>query len=772
MFPTHSRNNRWIACRILPLAWLALVSLPSALALQGTVITPVTITSPGGSPINFSLYLPPGHTPGGTARYPVIYHLHGIGGRHDGNQIRSVPTSHEAAVAAGLIEPAIIVFPDAYTDSFWANSANSSKPAESDVLAIISHVDASYRTRASRQSRAMQGFSMGGFGAAKFAAKYPDLFCVCVIYDAALIDWAVAQQSHPLIASEVFNNSSTYFDQYSPWYWVPRNAATLQAGVPFRQVVGVLKPNNERFRDVLAANGITPSYVQTTAPHDLQPLLDQGGAGSWAFISAAFAQNPPAPPPTGTTVPAATPRTFAASAGLYGLLPTNIAATHPSVATFLNHPHFSGVSVRTYWRDLQPTQGGFNWSYYDAVIAAAQAKNKRVILRLEAAWASPQWVLNAVQNAGGPLYEYFERNQETTPDVKEKMPAPWDATYLGLWQAFVTALGARYNGNPAVAGVLISGCSRSTEMYLPVFPAEGGPDWSAAPFNYTPQKLIASWQGVIDAFARAFPDKPIGLSLSKPLADDDVVEAVAAYGVTEYPWHFYAKISYWGNANDPAFFPTAAFLEVADEYTHGGLEPAGAAQADVTGAAVSLALSWHTLGIFEVYLAQRDNFTALKAAIDTHRNMIEQMSLGVTAQSGQVQLSWTVANPGLYPQGFKILRLVGDFPAGINDPAAKLVYEGNASGSATENNSAAEATWYYSVYDKSTGYTLAQVTAATVPATLATPVTPTLLGTSTPVSNPAPVGSGGGGAHSIVFLGLLAAAGAIRAKSLATGRIS
>lgn len=756
MFPSFGQT---VARRLFLGVLLAGFCVARLMALQGTVLTPVTFTSPAGSTVRFSLYLPPGYTDG-SARYPVVYHLHGIGGTHNGNQISSVPASHEAAVAAGLIEPAIIVFPDGYDDSFWADSANSAKQAERDVLDIIRQVDANYRTRASRLSRAIEGFSMGGFGAAKFATKYPDRFCVCVIYDGALLKWPVVQQRHASVASEVFNNSSARFDQFSAWHWTPANAEALRSGVPFRQVVGALTANNREFRDTLVASGITPSYVETGAPHNLQPLLDQGGAESWAFIGAAFAKagNGIPPPPTVPVVtppPAAAPKTFAGNAGLYGLLTTNIAATSSQVTTFLNHADFAGVSARTYWRDLEPTQGAYNWSYYDAVIAATQAKGKRVVLRLEAAWASPQWVLDAVQAAGGPLYEYYEKHQETTPDVKERMPAPWDPTYLAHWKTFVVALGARYNGSPAVAGVLITGCSRSSEMYLPT-PEDGGPDWKAAPFSYTPEKLTVAWEGVIDTFAGAFPDKPVGLSLSKPLEDDGVVQAVAAYGSIEYPWHFYVKISYWGNANDSAYYPTAALSAVADEYTHGGLEPAGAAQSDATAAAIVAAISWHTLGIFEVYQAQRDNFATLKAAIDTRRTMIERMTFAATAGVGSAQLTWTITSPNPYPQGISILRRADDFPAGIGDAKAVTVFTGNGSGNQSDTGLSSQTT-YYSVYDKANGYTLAQAAVKPTASTPAPPPTPT-----SPPTPPPSGGSGGGGAPSLWFVALLAAVAALR----------
>lgn len=426
-------------------------------------------------------------------------------------------------------------------------------------------------------------------------------------------------------------------------------------------------------------------------------------------------------------VSAAEPKTFVDDAGLYGLLTTNIAATSSQVSTFLAHPDFVGVSVRTYWRDIEPTQGNRDWTYYDSLVSAAQAQGKRVILRLEAAWASPQWVLTAVQNAGGPLYQYYEKHQVTTPDLKESMPGPWDATYLLHWKNFIAAFGAKYNGNPTVAGVLISGCSRSTEMYLPVYPTDGGPDWYAAPFNYTPALLTGAWNEVIDAYASAFPAKSIGLSLSKPIADDGVVEAVVAHGVTSYPWHFYTKLSYWGNSNDPSFFPTAALLGVADEYTHGGQEPAGAGQADVTTAAINNAISWHTLGIFEVYQAQRNNFPTLKVAIDTRRTMINHLSFTATPQSTQALLAWTITTSTTYPAGFTILRKTGDFPAGLGDPAASIVYSSAnnpGNGNVTDTGLTNGTTYYYSVYEDNNGYTLAQATIVPV----VTPTTVTFNG--------------------------------------------
>jgi predicted peptidase len=282
------RANAWvvlIACFL-----FVILSTTQLLALSGSVQT-ITFTGPvTGHPVTFSLYLPSGYN-SSTNRYPVIIHLHGIGGTHNGAQISLVPESHEAAVIAGLIEPCIIVFPDGYNDSFWADSVNSTKPAETNVKEeIIPYLDANYRTIASRSRRVIQGFSMGGFGAAKFATKFPDTFCACVVYDGAMLTWEQVQQRHPVQTSEIFNNSGATFDLYSPWYWLGQNANALRTAMPFRDIAAALINENRAWRDALLAQSINSNYVETGLPHSIGPLLDAQGAASWSFISTAFAQ--------------------------------------------------------------------------------------------------------------------------------------------------------------------------------------------------------------------------------------------------------------------------------------------------------------------------------------------------------------------------------------------------------------------------------------------------------------------------------------------------
>jgi endo-1,4-beta-xylanase len=44
-------------------------------------------------------------------------------------------------------------------------------------MELIPHIDKTYRTIAGREGRAVEGFSQGGRGTARYMFKYPDLFC-------------------------------------------------------------------------------------------------------------------------------------------------------------------------------------------------------------------------------------------------------------------------------------------------------------------------------------------------------------------------------------------------------------------------------------------------------------------------------------------------------------------------------------------------------------------------------------------------------------------
>lgn len=109
------------------------------------------------------------HTSGRS--YPVLYLLHG------GNQdFRTFDGLGIRAWTAGL--PIIVVMPDGGRAGWYSNPVSSLcvPPARNwehfHMAQLLRWIEANFRTYAEFEGRAVSGFSMGGFGALKYAAKY------------------------------------------------------------------------------------------------------------------------------------------------------------------------------------------------------------------------------------------------------------------------------------------------------------------------------------------------------------------------------------------------------------------------------------------------------------------------------------------------------------------------------------------------------------------------------------------------------------------------
>lgn len=114
-------------------------------------------------------------------RYPVIYLLHGLSGHYDNW------TEKTKLVQYAMPYRVIIVMPEG-GDGWYTDSAVDPKGKfESYIVKeLIPEIDRKYRTIADRDHRAIAGLSMGGYGAMKFAFKYPELFVLAGSFSGAL----------------------------------------------------------------------------------------------------------------------------------------------------------------------------------------------------------------------------------------------------------------------------------------------------------------------------------------------------------------------------------------------------------------------------------------------------------------------------------------------------------------------------------------------------------------------------------------------------------
>jgi len=128
-------------------------------------------------PVGYCIYLPPGYASqkNSARRYPVVYYLHG--GR-PGSETKSVRLSPviDKAIRSGQVAPMIYVFVNGGEVSHYNYPEKNSLGEDVFVKELIPHVDATYRTLASRGGRGLEGFSQGGRGTTRIMFKHPQLF--------------------------------------------------------------------------------------------------------------------------------------------------------------------------------------------------------------------------------------------------------------------------------------------------------------------------------------------------------------------------------------------------------------------------------------------------------------------------------------------------------------------------------------------------------------------------------------------------------------------
>jgi ketosteroid isomerase-like protein len=134
----------------------------------------------GMSPVrSLTVYMPPHYEDEG-ARFPVLYVLN-----HFFQDHREPFASHGAkalldkAIAAGVIGDVIVVAADFSTpagSSWFVNSSATGNWEDFMVRELVPHIDARYRTLASRDSRGVVGDGVGGYGAIRFGMRHPEIF--------------------------------------------------------------------------------------------------------------------------------------------------------------------------------------------------------------------------------------------------------------------------------------------------------------------------------------------------------------------------------------------------------------------------------------------------------------------------------------------------------------------------------------------------------------------------------------------------------------------
>lgn len=149
---------------------------PFAFAVEKSL----TITSEIlGKDVLYSVYLPGGYE-SSTSSYPVVYALHGAGGYENYFLDNGFEETLDRLIESKQIPPLIVIMPDGQRSRYINNFDNSVRYEDFFFDELIPEVESSYRIIASKQTRAVAGTSMGGYGSFVYALKHPDKFAASV----------------------------------------------------------------------------------------------------------------------------------------------------------------------------------------------------------------------------------------------------------------------------------------------------------------------------------------------------------------------------------------------------------------------------------------------------------------------------------------------------------------------------------------------------------------------------------------------------------------
>lgn len=135
-----------------------------------------------GQQVTYNILLPEEYLTDAERHFDVVYLFHGYGDKASswGPGHFDISTVEGRARAAGKVRPLIYVMPDGGNSYFVNRYDGSYRYMDMLVDELVPAIDALLRTNATASSRAVAGYSMGGFGALAIASKHPETFSTCI----------------------------------------------------------------------------------------------------------------------------------------------------------------------------------------------------------------------------------------------------------------------------------------------------------------------------------------------------------------------------------------------------------------------------------------------------------------------------------------------------------------------------------------------------------------------------------------------------------------
>jgi hypothetical protein len=222
----------------------------------------------------------------------------------------------------------------------------------------------------------------------------------------------------------------------------------------------------------------------------------------------------------------ASAQTKETASGVFALLETDTTARpikNLAFRTCWTNPNIAGVVLRTDWATVEQAQDQFSWAFLDTGLSLAQSHNKKIIISVDGGTTSPSWI-------------YSLGAAQFTLTTYGIMPCPWDSIFKYRWSRFLIQLGERYDSNPYLACVTLSGPARTIEYFF----AQTSADAKELEADVGVQGWIDAANYNTDSFVDALPTTPVFCATGVPVIWHGAVAmtSVINYGFTKYPGQF------------------------------------------------------------------------------------------------------------------------------------------------------------------------------------------------------------------------------------------
>lgn len=254
--------------------------------------------------LKYAVQLPPSYERETKRRYPVLYFLHGMNGNEREFERRGVAEAVAKMRSEGKIGEFIIVAP-AGENSFYLNAKNGVRYEDAVIKDLIPHIEKTFRVVSNRDNRAIQGLSMGGYGALMLAFKHPEMFSSVTAHSSALfveLPSPTGSDRRSQFMSRLIGNmygnppDVEYFKANNPIDLAGTNAAAIKkSGLKVYFDVGEqdrygFQPSNKTLDEQLTKVGVAHEYHVFPGGHGWEYMLSVAN-NSYAFLWKNFKVN-------------------------------------------------------------------------------------------------------------------------------------------------------------------------------------------------------------------------------------------------------------------------------------------------------------------------------------------------------------------------------------------------------------------------------------------------------------------------------------------------